>query len=79
VLLRAAKAATVAAEFCAHPRNLPRYLSLLRSTPLDVGLPWIMFGAIDFLDKWLKGRSTGFLNTGQVARLCFWPGGAVSW
>jgi Methyltransferase domain len=36
------------------PQFLPRYLRNLFTPPIDSGLPWFTFGAIDFLEKWIK-------------------------
>ena len=44
-------------HLASHPSNIPRYLrlSLLnKSMPLDSGIPWISFAAIDFLEGYLK-------------------------
>jgi len=48
------KAATVAGYLLADPKYLRPYFRYLRATPLDVELPWLVFGAIYFLNNWLK-------------------------
>jgi hypothetical protein len=40
-----------------HPADLfryVRYLPVWKKMPVDVGLPWFSFGAIDYLDAWIK-------------------------
>lgn len=47
----------LAASLIKRPRDIPRYLqySLPLPSPLDVELPWLAFGAIDFLDAHVAG------------------------
>ena len=48
--------ARVVAHLVAHPRHLPPYLStsvFASRSPLDLGLPWIAFSAIEFLDSFV--------------------------
>lgn len=45
------------------PANLPRYISqniLVRSSPLDLELPWFSYGAIDFLMTFLRPDTAVF-------------------
>ncbi|MGL5059414.1 MAG: hypothetical protein ACRC62_05475 [Microcoleus sp.] len=47
----------LAGSFVAHPEYIPRYLrdrAPDRTSPLEMELPWISYGAIDFLDEYLK-------------------------
>jgi hypothetical protein len=36
------------------PADVPRYVVHLRVPPVQSGLPWFTFGAIDFLDSWIR-------------------------
>ncbi len=54
------KIAKLTADFIANPRNIPRYISDIRKSPLDLGLPWFSYGAIDFLECYLKPDMTVF-------------------
>jgi hypothetical protein len=38
----------------ARPGDLRRYLDHRRTTPLEIGLPWFSYAAIDFLETYLK-------------------------
>jgi predicted O-methyltransferase YrrM len=51
----------LARSFATHPDYIPRYLrdrAPERSSPLEIQLPWISYGAIDFLDGYLKPDMT---------------------
>jgi len=51
----------LARSFATHPDYIPRYLrdrAPERSSPLEIELPWISYGAIDFLDGYLKPDMT---------------------
>jgi len=44
-------------HFIQHPNDIPRYLKIsikAESTPLNLGLPWISYSAIDFLEGFIK-------------------------
>jgi predicted O-methyltransferase YrrM len=49
-----------------HPAQVPKYIktSLLQKSPVDLGLPWISYAAIDFLDKWQIDENTEILELG---------------
>lgn len=52
-----AKLARLAAHLARRPRDIPRYLSqgpLQKDGPLDLGLPWVSFAAIDFLAAFVQ-------------------------
>jgi SAM-dependent methyltransferase len=47
----------LAHDLISQPRNVPRYVRdnvLARRTPIDLGLPWFSYGAIDFLERFLR-------------------------
>jgi hypothetical protein len=47
----------LAKDLILHPTNLSRYFTASitkKANPLTLGLPWISFAAIDFLEKYLK-------------------------
>ncbi len=50
----ASKLARLAIAHASQPRNVPRYLRNLFVPPIESGLPWFTFGAIDFLDSWVR-------------------------
>src|SRR5712692_963092 len=50
----ASKLARLAIAHASQPRNVPRYLRNLFVPPIESGLPWFTFGAIDFLQSWVK-------------------------
>ncbi|NJK68543.1 MAG: class I SAM-dependent methyltransferase [Microcoleus sp. CSU_2_2] len=55
------KLGRLAGSFATHPEYIPRYLrdrAPDRSSPLEIELPWISYGAIDFLDGYLKPDMT---------------------
>jgi hypothetical protein len=47
-------AAQVGFALAVDPRSIPTYLATLKKQPLELGLPWISFGAIRFLEKFLQ-------------------------
>jgi hypothetical protein len=48
------------------PKHIPKYFkySMSKQTPIDFGLPWISFGAIEFLNKWPINEDTEILELG---------------
>jgi predicted O-methyltransferase YrrM len=70
------------AYLSAHPLLIPRYFrdSIRRNSPLDLGLPWISYSAIEFLEGFLKkdhhvvefggGGSTLFFSKHAGSVLC---------
>jgi hypothetical protein len=48
------KALQIGAGLISNPGSIPYYVSTRNQTPLEQGLPWISFGAIHFLDSFLK-------------------------
>ena len=57
------KIARVIGDLVSHPQYIPRHLthSLVNGkTPLDLGIPWFSYAAIDFLEKYLKPHMTVF-------------------
>jgi predicted O-methyltransferase YrrM len=53
----------LARDLMAQPRNVPRYVRhnvLARRTPIDLGLPWFSYGAIDFLERFLRPEMSVF-------------------
>ena len=58
---KATRLLRLARSFATHPDYIPRYLrdrAPERSSPLEIQLPWISYGAIDFLDGYLKPDMT---------------------
>ena len=52
-----AKVRRLLGNLAIHPGDIARYVRYLpvwKAMPIDVGLPWLSFGAIDFLDAWIK-------------------------
>jgi hypothetical protein len=43
-----------------HPADIPRYLRNVTRRPLEVGLPWLSYAAVDFLANWVKPHHTVF-------------------
>src|SRR4028119_2375277 len=57
----ASKLLRLARSFAKHPDYIPRYLrdrAPERSSLLEIQLPWISYGAIDFLEGYLKPDMT---------------------
>ena len=55
------KIGRVVANLCLHPEYMPRCVVhnfIGRKTPIDLELPWFAYGAIDFLDQFLKPNMT---------------------
>jgi hypothetical protein len=50
----------LAGDLTATPSNIPRYIASLKKPPLELKLPWFSFGAIDFLDGWLRPDMTAY-------------------
>lgn len=51
------RVAKLAGHILRHPRDLPRYFAhnlLTRHSPVELELPWFSYGAIDFLEKFLR-------------------------
>lgn len=48
------RAAEVMLSLCVDPRSLPSYFATLNKEPLELGLPWISFGALRFLEGFLR-------------------------
>jgi hypothetical protein len=48
------RTAQVALSLCIDPRSIPTYFATLNKQPLELGLPWLSFGAIRFLEKFLR-------------------------
>ena len=66
----------LARSFATHPDYIPRYLrdrAPERSSPLEIQLPWISYGAIDFLDGYLKPDMTVYEygSGGSTLFFCF--------
>lgn len=47
------KLARLALNLSANPRYAVRYLRELRASPLQLGLPWFSYAAIEFLERWV--------------------------
>jgi len=57
------RARKLAGGLICHPQYLPRYLSqnlISRRSPIELGLPWFSYGAIDFLSDFLRPEMTVF-------------------
>src|SRR6266851_3560212 len=54
------KLARLAGAHLTHPAYTLRWLANLRRPPIESGLPWFTFAAIDFLDEWVKPHHTVF-------------------
>jgi SAM-dependent methyltransferase len=55
------KIGRVVANLCLHPQYIPRcavHNVIRRKTPVDLEIPWFSYGAIDFLDDFLKPHMT---------------------
>lgn len=50
----ASKVLRVAGVLAHEPSKLPRYVAGQFRSPINAGLPWMAYGAIDFLDDWLQ-------------------------
>jgi SAM-dependent methyltransferase len=53
----------LAGNLISHPGLIPRYVlhnCLARPSPIDVELPWFSYGAIDFLEAFLRPEMTVF-------------------
>lgn len=58
-----AKAGRLVGHLASHPADLGRYLTtgpFSKNAPLDLGLPWFSYGAIDFLKQFVKPEMTVF-------------------
>jgi SAM-dependent methyltransferase len=52
----AANAARIFLALAKRPRDVPRYMAhsgLTRRSPMQLGLPWMPYSVIDFLDRWI--------------------------
>ncbi len=56
----ARKFGRLAGDLTRHPRYIPRYVTHLRRTPLDLGLPWFSYEAIEFLAAHVRPEMTVF-------------------
>lgn len=56
----ASRLLALAGAYLRAPQYLPRYAANLFTPPIESGLPWFTFGAIDFLDGWVKPHHTVF-------------------
>jgi predicted O-methyltransferase YrrM len=54
------KALRLARAHARHPRHVARYVANLRVPPIESGLPWFTFAAIDFLESWVKPHHSVF-------------------
>ena len=64
----------IAGDLIAHPQYLPRYLRYAPFTgyrPVDIGLPWFSFAAIDFLDRYITKEMTVFEYGGGGSTIFF--------
>lgn len=50
----AKRAARVGFALAIDPRSIPTYFATLKKQPLELGLPWISFGAIRYLERFLQ-------------------------
>lgn len=50
----AKRASQVGLALAVDPRSIPTYFATLTKQPLELGLPWISFGAIRFLERFLQ-------------------------
>jgi predicted O-methyltransferase YrrM len=50
----------VAYALACRPKFIPAYLSSQASSPLDIGMPWISFDAIHFLESYLRPQMEVF-------------------
>jgi hypothetical protein len=50
----AKRAAQVGLALAVDVRSIPKYFATLKKQPLELGLPWISFGAIRFLERFLQ-------------------------
>src|SRR6266404_4556441 len=51
------RVAKLAGHLVQHPGNVPRYIAhnlISRKPPVELELPWFSYGAIDFLEKFLR-------------------------
>jgi predicted O-methyltransferase YrrM len=52
----AANAARIFLALAKRPRDVPRYVAhngVTRQSPMQLGLPWMPYSVIDFLDRWI--------------------------
>jgi predicted O-methyltransferase YrrM len=54
------KVARFAASMIARPIDIPRYVVSRSRTPLEIGVPWFSFAAIDFLRGFLRPHMKAF-------------------
>ena len=57
------RVAKLAGDLVRHPGNLPRYVAhnlILRKPPVELELPWFSYGAIDFLENYLRKETRVF-------------------
>jgi len=57
------RVARIAGDLLVHPKHLPKYLRYAPFNghqPVDIGLPWYSFSAIDFLDRYVTKEMTVF-------------------
>lgn len=62
-LTNSQRLAKLAGHLMRHPGNLPRYISqnfISRKAPVELELPWFSYGAIDFLEKYLRKETRVF-------------------
>jgi hypothetical protein len=56
----ATKLIRLVGSLTATPSNIPRYFACANKSSLELRLPWFSFGAIDFLDDWLRPDMTAY-------------------